>query len=79
MNDKKLWFKKKRYGWGWTPSSWEGWLIAVVYMIAIFSSAFRVEKNKTIYIPIFIFANLFLIYILQKKGEKVDWNKFKQD
>jgi hypothetical protein len=23
----KLWFRAKRYGWGWTPTSWQGWLV----------------------------------------------------
>ncbi len=28
----KLWFKAKRYGWGWTPVSWEGWGVVIVYI-----------------------------------------------
>lgn len=32
---KKLWFKNKRYGWGWTPATWEGWLVLVVYFAGI--------------------------------------------
>ncbi|MCX6717702.1 MAG: hypothetical protein NTU76_03445 [Candidatus Taylorbacteria bacterium] len=25
----KLWFKRKTYGWGWVPSSWEGWFVVI--------------------------------------------------
>lgn len=28
---KKLWFRAKRFGWGWFPVSWEGWAVTVLY------------------------------------------------
>ena len=28
---KKLWFKAKRFGWGWYPVSPEGWLVTIIY------------------------------------------------
>lgn len=28
-----LWFKTKTYGWGWTPSTWQGWLVIVLYFV----------------------------------------------
>lgn len=27
MNHPRLWFGRKRLGWGWGPRSWEGWAI----------------------------------------------------
>ena len=31
---KKAWFGPKRYlGWGWTPTSWEGWLVIGVFVV----------------------------------------------
>lgn len=29
----RLWFKAKRYGWGWTPITWQGWLITLGFAI----------------------------------------------
>ena len=29
----------KRIGWGMRPISWQGWLLTVVYMIAIYAAA----------------------------------------
>ena len=26
----KLWFGPKRFGWGWSPVSWEGWLASAL-------------------------------------------------
>jgi hypothetical protein len=32
------WFGRKRIGWGMRPISWQGWLLTVVYMIAIYAA-----------------------------------------
>lgn len=32
----KYWFKRKRWGWGWTPVTWQGWLtVAALVAIAV--------------------------------------------
>lgn len=33
MTQKKLWFKSKTAAWGWTPASWEGWVVMSVFTI----------------------------------------------
>lgn len=30
-NPKGYWFKAKLYGWGWTPVTWQGWCVILVY------------------------------------------------
>jgi len=30
-----LWFKARRYGWGWTPCSLEGWFVTIVSAVAL--------------------------------------------
>lgn len=34
-----LWFKARRYGWGWTPVSIEGWLVLIAFLVLVFVSA----------------------------------------
>lgn len=34
-NSKGYWFKAKPFGWGWTPATWQGWLIMVLYIALI--------------------------------------------
>ncbi len=29
------WFKRKTYGWGWTPVSWQGWLVTLGLVVVI--------------------------------------------
>ena len=30
------WFRPKRYGWGLTPTSWQGWVLTGAYVGAVF-------------------------------------------
>jgi hypothetical protein len=78
---KKLWFKAKRYGWGWTPTSWEGWVIMLVYIIYLVH-VFRVidavqhSGSDTLinFAPRFILATLILLAICYTNGEKPRWH-----
>ena len=77
----KIWFKRKLYGWGWTPCSWEGWLVIVVYFIFFY---FTVRMMHYYWIKNFIVMALsifILILICYKKGEKPrwQWGKRKED
>ena len=27
--ENKFWFKRKKYGWGWRPASYEGWAVTL--------------------------------------------------
>ena len=28
---KTAWFGPKRWGWGWTPASWQGWMVTLAF------------------------------------------------
>jgi ABC-type microcin C transport system permease subunit YejB len=75
----KLWFRRKRYGYGWVPSTWQGWVIVLVYVISIAMFG-NLAKNYTeasdivigFVIPTFIFTIL-LLTVCWAKGEKPKW------
>lgn len=78
---KKFWFKRKLYGWGWTPCSWEGWLVTVVWVV-FFTFAIVMMDHEWLKNLLFIVLSVFfLIYICYKKGEKPcwQWGKRKED
>jgi hypothetical protein len=79
--NKKLWFRRKRYGWGWVPVSWEGWLIIFVYVVALLSNfqtidAVQYSSSDTLinFAPRFIILTVILIIICRVKGEKPKWS-----
>lgn len=86
---KKLWFKAKRYGWGWTPASWEGWAVTLVYAAALAWSVGRFtnyvvghagEPFLALLYPVLTHALWVsvligsLMYICVKTGEKSNWH-----
>jgi uncharacterized membrane protein len=38
-SDDKAWFRKKRHGFGFTPNTWQGWLITLGVVIIIVAIA----------------------------------------
>lgn len=76
---KKLWFKAKTYGWGWTPCSWEGWLVTGVYVALIVLLALTLDEASPVREVMFIFVlpvvllTITLIRIAYARGEKPRW------
>ena len=80
QNNPKLWFKAKRYGFGWTPSSWQGWGILVMYIFADISNViFANNHSDSIsdfliqFFPQLFILTVFLIIICYTTGEKPRW------
>ena len=78
-NPKGYWFKAKLYGWGWVPVTWQGWLVTVVFMIALLAIGFTVDENAssqdiafTFILPL-ILLTATMIRICYTKGEKPRW------
>ena len=76
---KKLWFKRKIYGWGWYPVTWEGWVVILVYMGAVFGFAATIDEQSpprelvfTFFLPITLLT-ITLIRICYATGEKPRW------
>jgi hypothetical protein len=72
---KKLWFKAKCYGWGWYPSSWEGWLVTLgfVSFITLMANIFLTKGKIIEYAISLAILTGVIIYLGHKKGEKPKW------
>ncbi len=75
----KLWFKRKRYGYGWTPATYQGWLVVLAYIISILFFAYLAKNYISVFdvvvgfvIPTLMLSML-LIIISWAKGEKPKW------
>jgi hypothetical protein len=80
----KLWFRAKLYGWGWTPVTWQGWLVTLGYAIVIadqITSTVNYDKTGSgsvsdtmIYFGLnFILSTVLLLVICYMKGERAGW------
>ncbi|OGI68021.1 hypothetical protein A2738_00400 [Candidatus Nomurabacteria bacterium RIFCSPHIGHO2_01_FULL_42_15] len=86
-NPNHLWFKRKLYGWGWTPVTWQGWVIILVFIIIVVANYYRIDasspsESETLmnFIPQTIFLAALLMILCYKKGEEPKWQwGFKKD
>lgn len=77
---KKYWFVAKRYGWGWTPASKEGWAVLLGYIVLVLYMSTKVDsssnsESETLIrtAPGFIILTAILIFICYKTGETPSW------
>ncbi len=78
-NPRGYWFKRKLYGWGWTPVKWQGWAVIFVYLILVLGFTLTLNNNSptrevffTFIFPI-VLLTAALIKICYKTGEKPKW------
>jgi len=78
-NPKGYWFRRKLFGWGWIPATWQGWALTLGYVALILGLAFTIDDQSpsqevtfTFLLPIFILTGAF-IGVCYKKGEKPKW------
>lgn len=78
-NKNKIWFRRKLYGWGWVPVTWQGWLVTLLYVALIVLAGLTIDGNSprselafTFIIPVALIT-VALVRILYRKGEPPRW------
>ena len=46
-NGKEIWFKRRRFGWGWVPCTWQGWAVIAAYIAADVAFALTIDNTST--------------------------------
>ena len=79
-NKEGYWFKRKLYGWGWTPATWQGWVTLLVFVGIIFFNFLRIDAvshsvsdTLTNFVPQTVLVLLVLIGVCFKTGESPQW------
>ncbi len=86
---RRYWFKAHSHGYGWSPDTWEGWLVFLIYLGCLAYSFMQIDStfhsaSDTLinFLPrVFIFSAL-LLSIAYLKGEPTTWrweNKKKEE
>jgi hypothetical protein len=80
--EKTIWFRRKTYGWGWTPNTWQGWLVTILYSLGIFAIFFTQLGDYTEAVPLdrlsaFAGITFLLLAIVWRTGEapKFGWKR----
>jgi len=83
-NPHGYWFKRKLYGWGWTPATYQGWVTILAYVIGLAFFISKLEEGmpwseaKTEVVAPIVIITILLIFISYWKGEKPKWQWGKQ-
>lgn len=79
-NPRGYWFKRKIYGWGWTPARWEGWafiLLWVALLVEFMRLTRRLATTPTEALALMIIPMAILIALLflvsYGTGERPKW------
>jgi len=79
-NPEGYWFKRKLFGWGWTPATWQGFLVIAVYLFLIIFDFHRIDslshsESDTLiqFLPHVFILTLVLLLICYEKGETPRW------
>ena len=77
------WFKQKRYGYGLTPTSWQGWLatlgLVALIILSAYSNNFLSETGPAytqiarFYLDIFVLSSIFLLAMQSKTRGQMKW------
>lgn len=77
----RYWFKAKRYGYGWTPSTWQAWVVLAIWFATFlrltiyFSSQMQISgpDNFYWYLPLVLVITGALLLVCWLKGEPARW------
>jgi hypothetical protein len=86
-NDKKYWMKRRRYGWGWTPATWQGWVFIILQIGIIFSAALMLPAKPAQpsldeiigFFLVVIFALISLVIVSGGTSPRPRWRWGKKD
>ena len=68
---KNYWFKRRRYGLGWYPVTYQGWLAIAIYVTVVLVLTFTVDSSQAL--PVVGFATLLLVGLCYAKGPEPRW------
>jgi hypothetical protein len=75
-HDDTMWFKARRYGWGWgAATTWQGWAVYAVFtaLIVLNAVAFPPDRHLAAFLACLSMLTTALIGICATKGERPHW------
>ncbi|MGA3172434.1 MAG: hypothetical protein ABSE62_15640 [Chthoniobacteraceae bacterium] len=75
LDEKKIWFPAKKYGWGWGPPvCWQGWVVMAVWLVMLIAGGIELAARSTgLYVLYACLLSIALTIICWIKGEKPRW------
>jgi uncharacterized membrane protein YfcA len=74
-----LWFKRKRFGYGWVPATWQGWVAVALYVAGIVVAARSLPDSHVppgmliLYFGVLLLWTALFFMLVRRKGPKMRW------
>ncbi|NLT35133.1 MAG: hypothetical protein GXX83_04480 [Gaiellales bacterium] len=72
---RKPWFGPRRLGWGWTPITWQGWVVSLVLLAAILAAAWLLTSALRTAVIILLVVALLLVSYLTSGPPGSTWGR----
>jgi hypothetical protein len=71
----EYWFKPKRYGYGATPVTWQGWAVTIGTVFAIVAASLCVRPSPWVLALVLAFdaAAVFTLVIISRRKTEGEW------
>lgn len=78
----RYWFKRKSYGYGWAPATWEGWVSFIVFVALVGGNwllryeprvAVLTERDTVQFVAESILLVIIFILLCLRTGESPRW------
>jgi len=78
---KDYWFKRRRFGWGWVPTTRQGWTVVVIFLAVVFWDTLITDgtDQNTRFAIILILDFIFLFATMFSKSPRPHWRWGKKD
>jgi len=73
MKFNKYWFKPRRFGYGATPTTWEGWTVVIVFIAYLLSLSVLITNGNTSKYLLYLFAGIVAVAAISKKKTDGEW------
>ena len=77
MTKKMYWSKRKRYGYGWTPVTWQGWTTVGIWLVFVLGATLIIDESSPntgwVFVSLVFLSTIPLIIISYKTGPKPKW------
>ncbi len=78
-NPEGYWFKRKLYGWGWTPATWQGWTVLGLFLLfmglqtLLLELTAKTDTDGMLFAANVVLGAIALILVCKITGESPKW------
>ncbi len=70
----KYWFKPRGFGYGATPTTWEGWVLVLLFMAYFLLIAYVIAPEEGFWQVFYVVLGIVIMLLISKSKTDGDWH-----